>query len=378
MYADEVRRRRRGRPLCGRRDGDADGPRGDTGAAARPRPPRPRHALHPRADAGRRVPAGALGSARRVVAAGTPPVTGATFHYGDERGRPAHAPLYAPRRTVLDAVLLDAAAAAGAQVRLGVDVTGLRRDGSGRVTGVQVRARGDDPVVVPAGLTVGADGLRSTVAPPVGAGRPGRAPRRPASSTATGRPRRPRTTAGSTGPAARPGSSRPTTGRSASGRRCRPPGSPRAAPAETFAAVLHAVAPEAARTVAASDRDGPLRGFPGMPGRLRQAAGAGWALVGDAGSFKDPLTAHGITDALRDAELLARAAVDGSPAAFDGYERTRDALAVPLLEVAERIVGFGWDTPEIRALLRAESAVMRPEVEVLRALDRPESGERAA
>ena len=46
--------------------------------------------------------------------------------------------------------------------------------------------------------------------------------------------------------------------------------------------------------------------FPGLTGYLREAAGPGWALVGDAGYFKDPITAHGITDALRDAEILAR------------------------------------------------------------------------
>ena len=49
-----------------------------------------------------------------------------------------------------------------------------------------------------------------------------------------------------------------------------------------------------------------FRTFPGQRGFLRRAHGPGWALVGDAGSFKDPSTAHGITDALRDAELLVR------------------------------------------------------------------------
>ena len=52
-----------------------------------------------------------------------------------------------------------------------------------------------------------------------------------------------------------------------------------------------------------------LRTFTGRPGYLRRAWGNGWALVGDAGYFKDPLGAHGLTDALRDAELLARAIV---------------------------------------------------------------------
>ena len=38
---------------------------------------------------------------------------------------------------------------------------------------------------------------------------------------------------------------------------------------------------------------------------VREAAGPGWALVGDASEHRDPITGHGITDAFRDAELLA-------------------------------------------------------------------------
>jgi flavin-dependent dehydrogenase len=41
---------------------------------------------------------------------------------------------------------------------------------------------------------------------------------------------------------------------------------------------------------------------------VRQAAGPGWALVGDAGYHRDPISGHGLTDAFRDAELLAEAA----------------------------------------------------------------------
>jgi flavin-dependent dehydrogenase len=135
-----------------------------------------------------------------------------------------------------------------------------------------------------------------------------------------------------------------------------------------FTEVLADVAPSAAQ-LATGERVGPLRGFPGAPALLREAAGPGWALVGDAGSFKDPLTAHGITDALRDAELLARAAEDGSPTAFADYGNTRDALTLPLLRVAEEIAAYRWDTPRIKELLRAESAAMKPEVAALRALD---------
>src|SRR5690606_6692112 len=79
----------------------------------------------------------------------------------------------------------------------------------------------------------------------------------------------------------------------------------------TFDRVLRAVDPDAADRVAGGRRLGPVRGFPGVPGFLRRLHGDGWALVGDAGAFRDPLSTHGISDALRDAELLARAIHDG-------------------------------------------------------------------
>ena len=67
-----------------------------------------------------------------------------------------------------------------------------------------------------------------------------------------------------------------------------------------------------------------MRTFTGLRGYVRRSWGPGWALVGDAGYYKDPLSAHGLTDALRDAELLARA--DRRRAACDGADE-RDALA---------------------------------------------------
>ncbi|MEJ2890113.1 NAD(P)/FAD-dependent oxidoreductase [Actinomycetospora aeridis] len=131
---------------------------------------------------------------------------------------------------------------------------------------------------------------------------------------------------------------------------------------------------------AAPDLDpgpGPLRvrGFPGVPGHVRRASGPGWALVGDAGYFKDPLTAHGITDALRDAELLARALLGSTErtrdAALRDYQHTRDRLSADLAALTERIASYRWDLAELRELLPALSAAMRPEVEALRALDHP-------
>jgi 2-polyprenyl-6-methoxyphenol hydroxylase-like FAD-dependent oxidoreductase len=149
-----------------------------------------------------------------------------------------------------------------------------------------------------------------------------------------------------------------------------------------FAEGLAAMRPEVDGVLAGigadPDRAGPLRGFPGEPAVLRRPHGPGWALVGDAGYVKDPLTAHGITDALRDAELLARAAVDGRPAAYAGYEEQRDALARPLLAAAEQVTSYAWDLDGVADLLRAESAAMRAGVAVVRAFDHAPAARRAA
>jgi len=80
----------------------------------------------------------------RIAAAGTPAVTGTTFHYADGAEHVAlTAPLYAPRRTVLDPILLAAAEEAGVETRFGVDVHAVTRADSGRVTGVRATVRGD-------------------------------------------------------------------------------------------------------------------------------------------------------------------------------------------------------------------------------------------
>ena len=318
----------------------------------------------------------------RVVAAGTPPVTATTFHYGDRTETLQLAdPLYAPRRTVLDTALLSAAQEAGAQARFGVDVTELCRDRTGRVTGVLARVRGGDAVTFRAPLTIGADGLRSTVARLAGAP----TVRRGAAASALVYGYWPSPSASHYDWFYRPGVSAgiiPTN----DGQVCIWAGLPaerfaderrRGGLADLFARVLAEAAPEAAALVAGTERIGALRGFPGVPGYLRRATGPGWALVGDAGYFKDPLTAHGISDALRDAEFLARAVVDGGRDALAEYERTRDRLSLPLLDVAESIAAYRWDLGEIRELLLAESAAMKPEVAALRALDTPASAEAA-
>ena len=120
------------------------------------------------------------------------------------------------------------------------------------------------------------------------------------------------------------------------------------------------------RWPSASGRTQPLSVFAGRKGFMRQACGPGWALVGDAGYFKDPLTAHGITDALRDAELLANAAVGRTTGR--NYAATRDALSLPLFEVTDAIAALDWDLEQLKALHQTLNQAMKREVEHLSAL----------
>jgi flavin-dependent dehydrogenase len=108
----------------------------------------------------------------------------------------------------------------------------------------------------------------------------------------------------------------------------------------------------------------------GHPSYMRHSYGPGWALVGDAGYFKDPISAHGLTDAMRDAELLSRAVLDGwnDGAAVDalaGYQATRDRISADLFGITDRIASQQWDDVEISDLLIRLSASMHAEVELL-------------
>ena len=128
-----------------------------------------------------------------------------------------------------------------------------------------------------------------------------------------------------------------------------------------FLQVLEASSPELRADVERGTLIGRLRGFGGAPGYLRQCHGAGWALVGDAGYFKDPLTAHGITDALRDADLLSRAIVAGGTRALEAYQRERDALSLPFLRITDAIASFSWSLDEVKQLHADLSAAMKAE-----------------
>ena len=120
---------------------------------------------------------------------------------------------------------------------------------------------------------------------------------------------------------------------------------------------------------------GPVRFFRGLPARLRRPHGPGWALVGDAGWWKDPLSTYGITDAFRDAELLARAVVAGAGSdhamriALCRYQAERDRSALPMHPIVDRLASHQWDLEQVQRLLRELASVMADDVEGIRAFD---------
>ena len=133
--------------------------------------------------------------------------------------------------------------------------------------------------------------------------------------------------------------------------------------------LLREVCPEFADRLESATQLEPVHGFGGHPGFIKRSTGPGWALVGDAGYFKDPATAHGITDALRDAELLARAAMAGTTAAMDQYEATRLDLSRRLFEITDEVASFEYTDERLQALHREFSREMSREVRALAALE---------
>ena len=77
----------------------------------------------------------------------------------------------------------------------------------------------------------------------------------------------------------------------------------------------------------------------------------------------------GITDALRDAELLARAVAEGDDGALAGYQETRDDLVKGRLDVTDHIASFKWDLDEAKEDHLVLSRAMNAEVDLLRTLD---------
>ena len=310
----------------------------------------------------------------RVRVAGTPHIRSTSFVYDGEEITVAIKPrdgvdgLYSPRRTVLDLILVEEAEAAGADVFHGPRLVDLVRRADGRVTGAVIEDRARVSHRVGAGIVIGADGLRSTVARLAGA------PVKRQGKHACGVVYafwpglenrgnrwyyRPGVSVGAI----------PTNG----GDTCLFAGGPAARfDAEIqsdleagFHRIMREGSPELVAEMGAQAPSVRFRGFPGHPGVIRQSHGPGWALVGDAGYFKDPITAHGITDALRDAEFLARAVAQETDQALAGYQALRDDLSRELFEITDEIASFDWDIERLKPLHLKLSKTMNHEVEAI-------------
>jgi len=287
----------------------------------------------------------------RLTATGCPPVSRYTFDFGPLTlgGAPGNddSPFaYAPRRTLLDKLLVDAAAEAGAEVREAFTVDEILVE-DGRVTGVRGRDAGGSSVVERARVVIGADGRNSVLAkamrprqyherPPMTCGYYSYWSDLPVHGTfeiysRTGR-----------GWAACPTND---------GLTMVIGGWPYAELAEhrddIEGTLLKAfeLAPSFAERIRGAKREERFVGA-SVPNYLRTPFGPGWALVGDAGYNRDFITAQGITDAFRDAELCADAldeALSGRRSydvALGEYQSTRDAQVLPMYEMTAQIAAL--------------------------------------
>jgi 2-polyprenyl-6-methoxyphenol hydroxylase-like FAD-dependent oxidoreductase len=242
----------------------------------------------------------------QIKAAGTPALDRVSYRIGSVTLDGAPGPTgdataaYAPRRYVLDEILVRAAVAAGAELRDGCSVTGLEFD-DGRVVGVRLKSG-----VERARLVVGADGMRSTIAEALNA------PTIVEDSSKTcvyysffanttdhfelyEAPGQwigavPTNDGATLVQAYFPQSEFPKVRHDA---------------AQAFADNVRTAAPELYERMLAGGQVDRLYGTGDQRNFFRTAAGPGWVLTGDAGHHRDSITARGITHAFLQSELLA-------------------------------------------------------------------------
>jgi 2-polyprenyl-6-methoxyphenol hydroxylase-like FAD-dependent oxidoreductase len=304
------------------------------------------------------------GLAGRLAATGCPPIHTYTFDFGPFTiaGAPGtiDSPVaYCPRRTVLDKLLVDAAAEAGAEIREGFVVEEVVIE-DGRVVGIKGRSKGGTTVTEHAQVVVGADGRYSLVAEAV---RPAQYHERP--------------------PLLAPyytyWSGLPIDGRFET--YIRPHRGFAAAPTHDGLTLtvggwpysefetnkkdvegnflkLFDLAPEFADRVRGAKREAPFAGA-AVSNFFRKPYGPGWALVGDAGYNRDPITAQGINDAFRDAERCVTALDQSFTGArsFDEamheYQRDRDAHVLPMYEFTCQLATLEPPPPEMQQMFCA-------------------------
>jgi flavin-dependent dehydrogenase len=304
------------------------------------------------------------GLADRVTATGCPPITTYALDFGPisiegSPGIPGAPAAYCPRRTILDKVLVDGAAEAGVDVREGFGVDEVLVE-DGAVVGIRGAAKGGSSVTARAKVVVGADGLKSLVARTVGAEQYNDRPRQLCGyySYWSGLPMDGRFeiyARDARGFAAAPTNDDLTLVVG---------GWPYAemeankGDIEGNYLAIFDQAPEFAERLRQATRETRVVGT-AVPNFFRKPYGPGWALVGDAGYNKDFITAQGISDAFRDAELCAGAIDDALAGrrpfdeAMGEYQATRDAEVLPMFEFTLQIASMEEPPEELQQVLAA-------------------------
>ncbi|HEX5371493.1 MAG TPA: NAD(P)/FAD-dependent oxidoreductase [Aquabacterium sp.] len=268
----------------------------------------------------------------------------------------------APRRIVLDQVLLEAALAAGAHLRECTSFESVIEQ-NGRVVGIRVRDAEGQVSELSCRLLIGADGRTSPVARAVGArvynefSKTQGAYNTYAYFTGVkthdieffGRPERMIYTWPTN-----------TSGQVLVGI-LQPGGAPRVdrEHIETrFFEELDALVPELATRLRQGQRVEDWLGV-SINTQCRQASGPGWCLLGDAGITIDPFTAGGITNALRDAEALSvrlHCGLSGQAdldEALAGFEEERNAVSLPLFHFAQQAAELALPSEDIMKMFEA-------------------------
>ena len=303
------------------------------------------------------------GLLERLTATNCPPIDTYAFDFGPFTiaGAPGTADMpvaYCPRRTVLDKLLVDAAAEAGAEVREHFTMEELVVE-DGRAVGIKGHSK-QGGVIERAAVIVGADGRNSTVAEAV---RPEQYDEKPPLLAAyytywSGLPMEGRFESyirDKRGFAAAP---------THDGLTLVIAGWPYAEFTENRKDIegnymkTIAMAPAFADRVRGAKREA---GFAGaaVPNYFRKPYGSGWALAGDAGYNRDFITAQGIMDAFIDAELCANAldqSLSGKQtfdSAMADYQRSRDARVKAMFDFTCQLATLEPPPPELQQLLGA-------------------------
>ena len=304
------------------------------------------------------------GLLERLAATNCPPITHDYFDYGAfTLAGPVPAvdgvtTAFAPRRIKLDSLLAAAAVEAGAELREGFSVQELIWE-DGRVGGIRGKHK-HATVTEKARITVGADGMFSTVAQAV------RAPQYKSQPGLEGswyaywsgvpmkgwhlwlRPDRVVFAYNTNDNLTLIGVAFPA----------RELSTVRADVRTYHWRTITEHIPELAERMLAGRRESHFVGGV-IPYYMRRPYGEGWALVGDAGYQKDPCTASGITDAFRSAEWLAEAIDAGFSgqqpldSALAAYEEKRNQSEMPYFELTTQLAALAPPPPEVKQLLAA-------------------------